>query len=449
MASRPPREYVVEAILKAKVAQKKKRNILWKYLVKWKGYNRPRDNTWEPAESFTEGASALVEEFWARIDIGDRIVTRARDWKKGQIVEADGGVFFGEAGDEDSAGDEKGDEEKKVKKAEKNTQKAGEGEGKTLVLLVNESASTSTPAKRRRKTSNIGRKPKRSRISAARKAQGKSKKEDGEEAADGRDKEGNEPSGQIEQDIGMSAPDAEIPLATASQDGIAPDTDLPPAIGDNVTSISNPPESPSHALIGTYVFHGMRKPELQIARPSGGAGCLDFTTLFSTLQTKEPLGTLVIHGSSGATTPSHDSALVALPSGGTFTATGMRDPMQDEPYLFRIVRPQVGPISFDGEEANLYGDRVFSDAAEREGVSGAVEGDDDGCFAGVAYGTIRMRPAWCAPSTGGEGDGEILYEGFISVDVKMSDRYRRGRHDDQVFRVPFWALKTSSTAAQE
>lgn len=41
-------EYVVEKILDKRYNSKTKKT---EYLIKWKGYNNPSDNTWEPEEN--------------------------------------------------------------------------------------------------------------------------------------------------------------------------------------------------------------------------------------------------------------------------------------------------------------------------------------------------------------------------------------------------------------
>ncbi|GLB34874.1 hypothetical protein LshimejAT787_0204390 [Lyophyllum shimeji] len=65
-------EYEVEFITQARVekARGKKKKLIWKYNVRWKGYG-PEDDTWEPAESF-EGSEHILERFWQRANAGGR-----------------------------------------------------------------------------------------------------------------------------------------------------------------------------------------------------------------------------------------------------------------------------------------------------------------------------------------------------------------------------------------
>ncbi|KAL0581540.1 hypothetical protein V5O48_000469 [Marasmius crinis-equi] len=66
-------EYVVETILRARVMKKTPRSkfLVWKYLVKWKGYDDPDENTWEPEESFG-GSEHFISNFWKTVDTGGR-----------------------------------------------------------------------------------------------------------------------------------------------------------------------------------------------------------------------------------------------------------------------------------------------------------------------------------------------------------------------------------------
>ncbi|KAF5380888.1 hypothetical protein D9615_004022 [Tricholomella constricta] len=65
-------EYEVESIKQARVekASGRKKNLVWKYHVRWKGYG-PDDDTWEPVESFV-GSEHIIERFWERSNAGDR-----------------------------------------------------------------------------------------------------------------------------------------------------------------------------------------------------------------------------------------------------------------------------------------------------------------------------------------------------------------------------------------
>ncbi|KAG9226107.1 hypothetical protein CCMSSC00406_0005018 [Pleurotus cornucopiae] len=70
MSSGGDEEYEVDYILKARIEYEKpkarKKKLIWKFRVRWKGYTEG-DDTWEPAESF-EGSEELIERFWARCE---------------------------------------------------------------------------------------------------------------------------------------------------------------------------------------------------------------------------------------------------------------------------------------------------------------------------------------------------------------------------------------------
>ena len=55
-------EYEVESIIDKKVVRGKT-----KYLVKWKGYEKDEDRTWEPKENL-EGSEDLIKSFEADVD---------------------------------------------------------------------------------------------------------------------------------------------------------------------------------------------------------------------------------------------------------------------------------------------------------------------------------------------------------------------------------------------
>ncbi|KAI0082616.1 hypothetical protein K474DRAFT_1654726 [Panus rudis PR-1116 ss-1] len=59
-------EYEVEQIVKAEVRKQRGGRKTIMYLVKWKGYDNPSDNTWEPPESFEAGSEHFIENFWDR-----------------------------------------------------------------------------------------------------------------------------------------------------------------------------------------------------------------------------------------------------------------------------------------------------------------------------------------------------------------------------------------------
>ncbi|CDO68290.1 hypothetical protein BN946_scf184799.g17 [Trametes cinnabarina] len=66
-------EYVVESIVRAKVAAKRGKKY-WLYSVKWKDYGLD-ENTWEPVESFAGGSEHFISAFW------DRVNTNGRDYR--------------------------------------------------------------------------------------------------------------------------------------------------------------------------------------------------------------------------------------------------------------------------------------------------------------------------------------------------------------------------------
>ncbi|KAG6866985.1 hypothetical protein C0991_003901 [Blastosporella zonata] len=64
-------EYEVENITQARVEKEgRKKNLIWKYNVRWKGYG-PEDDTWEPVASFV-GSEDMIEQFWQRANSGGR-----------------------------------------------------------------------------------------------------------------------------------------------------------------------------------------------------------------------------------------------------------------------------------------------------------------------------------------------------------------------------------------
>ncbi|KAG6874219.1 hypothetical protein C0995_003765 [Termitomyces sp. Mi166 len=65
-------EYEVENITQARVEKEKgrKKILIWKYRVRWKGYGSD-DDTWEPKESFV-GSEHIIEQFWQRANSGGR-----------------------------------------------------------------------------------------------------------------------------------------------------------------------------------------------------------------------------------------------------------------------------------------------------------------------------------------------------------------------------------------
>ncbi|KAG7092569.1 hypothetical protein E1B28_008917 [Marasmius oreades] len=78
-------EYEVETILCARVVKKtpRSKHLVWKYNVKWKGYENPEDNTWEPTESFN-GSEHFIEAFWKKVDTGGRSVENLKLFKEGE-----------------------------------------------------------------------------------------------------------------------------------------------------------------------------------------------------------------------------------------------------------------------------------------------------------------------------------------------------------------------------
>ncbi|KAK1236006.1 hypothetical protein PQX77_000775 [Marasmius sp. AFHP31] len=78
-------QYEVETVLGAKILKKGARSKarIWKYNVKWKGYDDPEENTWEPEESF-EGAEHFITNFWKKVDTGGREPTNLELFKLGE-----------------------------------------------------------------------------------------------------------------------------------------------------------------------------------------------------------------------------------------------------------------------------------------------------------------------------------------------------------------------------
>ncbi|KAL0063739.1 hypothetical protein AAF712_009296 [Marasmius tenuissimus] len=78
-------QYEVETVLGAKVLKKGARSKarIWKYNVKWKGYDDPEENTWEPEESF-EGSEHFIANFWKKVDTGGREPTNLELFKLGE-----------------------------------------------------------------------------------------------------------------------------------------------------------------------------------------------------------------------------------------------------------------------------------------------------------------------------------------------------------------------------
>ncbi|KAF4614526.1 hypothetical protein D9613_003124 [Agrocybe pediades] len=77
-------EYEVESIVEARVAaasRAKNPKLVWKYLVRWKGYG-PEDDTLEPPESFAESPH-IVRDFWERASTGGRDINDMSLFKPG------------------------------------------------------------------------------------------------------------------------------------------------------------------------------------------------------------------------------------------------------------------------------------------------------------------------------------------------------------------------------
>ncbi|KDR81688.1 hypothetical protein GALMADRAFT_239812 [Galerina marginata CBS 339.88] len=78
-------EYEVESIREARVeaaSRAKKAKLVWKYLVRWKGYT-PDDDTWEPIDSFV-GSENMVQAFWERAQTNGRDVDDLSMFKAGE-----------------------------------------------------------------------------------------------------------------------------------------------------------------------------------------------------------------------------------------------------------------------------------------------------------------------------------------------------------------------------
>ncbi|TFL07466.1 hypothetical protein BDV98DRAFT_557907 [Pterulicium gracile] len=78
-------EYTVEAITAARIPKGKKKQ--WEYNVKWKGYEDPKDKTWEPAGSFEGGSEHFIDAFWDIAITGGRDFRDLRQFKAGEEIE--------------------------------------------------------------------------------------------------------------------------------------------------------------------------------------------------------------------------------------------------------------------------------------------------------------------------------------------------------------------------
>ncbi|OAX38924.1 hypothetical protein K503DRAFT_865793 [Rhizopogon vinicolor AM-OR11-026] len=78
-------EYEVESVTRARVDAKRGKKIIWKYYVKWKGYNWD-ESTWEPEKSFSGGSKHFVKTFWANALTRGRDHTNPSNFEKGEEV---------------------------------------------------------------------------------------------------------------------------------------------------------------------------------------------------------------------------------------------------------------------------------------------------------------------------------------------------------------------------
>ncbi|KAF8636614.1 hypothetical protein AX17_003424 [Amanita inopinata Kibby_2008] len=76
-------EYEVESILEARVEKKRGKKLAMKFRVRWKGYT-PKDDTWEPIESF-EGSEGIIDRFWERANSGGRDYRDMNIFKAGEM----------------------------------------------------------------------------------------------------------------------------------------------------------------------------------------------------------------------------------------------------------------------------------------------------------------------------------------------------------------------------
>ncbi|KIM71176.1 hypothetical protein PILCRDRAFT_830507, partial [Piloderma croceum F 1598] len=81
-ASSSENVFEVEYILQARItkARKSKRKE-WRYLVKWAGFSREH-NSWEPERNFNKTSGNMIDQFWAKVDLGDRDRTNLGQFTK-------------------------------------------------------------------------------------------------------------------------------------------------------------------------------------------------------------------------------------------------------------------------------------------------------------------------------------------------------------------------------
>ncbi|KAH7919015.1 hypothetical protein BV22DRAFT_1134159 [Leucogyrophana mollusca] len=83
-------EYEVESVTQARLKRLPRGKATWEFFVKWKGYDKLSDNTWEPTSSFDNGSEHILKKFWSRVDTGGRDIDDLKQFKVGEELFATG-----------------------------------------------------------------------------------------------------------------------------------------------------------------------------------------------------------------------------------------------------------------------------------------------------------------------------------------------------------------------